>query len=89
MEGLKELFQERFNSNYKAKRLLAVQLNGFSHRVIYDSGSSHSQVVSEEFSGYAPEQPSTFGSSAMFKDIPHYTYQGRPKEIIYILPDER
>jgi hypothetical protein len=90
---MKEKLQKRFKELYKGKRLLAVQLNGFSHKVFYDNGSSTSQVTIEEFSNYMTVGEHTRGEyqtlKKLFDGIPHFSYKHDPKEIIYILPNDR
>ena len=91
----KELLK-RFTDNFKADglRLLAIQLNGFSHKVFYDRGSSSDVVEVAEWSAYANStETSTFRNykiaAAVVADIPHYCYQGAPLEIVYTKPTDR
>lgn len=91
----KELLK-RFNDNFKAQglRLLAIQLNGFSHKVFYDRGSNSDAIEIAEFSGYASSSEIVKFrnyeiAAIMVADIPHYCYQGNPKEIIYLNPSQR
>ena len=86
---MKAEFKKRFKKAYPKQRLLAVQLNGFSHRVVYDAGTKDSPVKCDEFSGCMPEGNWSSGSSVMFAGVGHNEYQGKPKEIIYVLPEGR
>lgn len=86
-ENLKEYFQQRFDEVFgEGFRLLAVHLDGFSHSVIYDKGTSDSGVMSKHSSAYTPIDPM---ADKIFKGIPHYSYQNNAKEIVYITPQER
>lgn len=88
LEELKDALKSRFNEIFKGKeRLLAIQLNGFSHRVIYDFGKKTSQIIKDEFSHYT--DGATHKLYKIFDDISHYPYQNNAKELIYIKPDER
>lgn len=85
-----------FNENYKEQglRLLAVQLNGFSHKLFFDRGSWTDSIEVAEYSGcVSSAERSTFRNhtiaEAVLSNIPHYCYQGAPEELIYIAPDER
>lgn len=86
---MKTKLQKRFNKIYTGKRLLAVQLNGFSHKIVFDSGSKDSEVIFNEFSGCMPEGNWSGKSIEFFKDIGHSQYQGNPTEYIYCLPNKR
>lgn len=94
--SMKTLFEARFDTAYrqnklygKRARLLAVQLNGFSHKVFFDYGSAGTEVVCQNYSGCMPENPGPASAQYLFKDVAHQCYQGQPKEIIYILPKDR
>ena len=88
-EQLKERLQQRFEELYPDKRLLAIQLNGFSHAAFFDNGNTDDEIEIVRYSAYAPEQPVLQKGKKMFEHIPHYTYQGNAIEIIYIMPGER
>lgn len=89
MQTQKTLFKNRFKKVYPGKRLLAIQLDGFSHRVIYDAGTKADAVQSAEYSGCMPEAPGPAPACALFQGIGHAGYQNNAKEIIYILPEAR
>lgn len=96
-----ELFQKYF----PGKRLLALQLDGFSHRVIYDdvpnTPKAHAIVVSfcmgqwEELEHVKAagndvrlqKRARDFLAEAGFGG--HASYQGNPKEIIFVEPEDR
>jgi len=91
---MKEMFAKRFKELYPKHRLLAIQLNGFSHKVFMDEGNKESEITSQAYSGYAPEiKTDTFNtleSIALFKNIGNIEYsKGSAEEIIWLLPDER
>jgi hypothetical protein len=92
MKTDEKVFQERFGRMFPGKRLLAVQLNGFSHIVFYDGGSKNHEI--ERMSvNCAPEQKTETvncdRAKAFFLGYPHYCYQNNAKEICYVLPRER
>lgn len=87
--NLKEELKKRFKENFDKKcRLLAIQLNGFSHKIFYDRGSKNTNIEVLEFSHYTANNPNG-AKATFFKGIPHYIYQDNPLELIYIQPDER
>jgi len=86
---MKKLLKKRFKTSFPGKRLLAIQLDGFSHRVIYDGGRASDPVQKKEFSGCMPEGNFDNGARYLFEGIGHNQYQNNAKEIIYILPKER
>ena len=86
---MKSEFKKRFKALYKGKRLLAVQLDGFSHRVVYDDGYANSTVEFDEFSGCMPEGNWSSNAMDFFKGVGHSAYQGNPTEYIYLEPSER
>lgn len=92
----KNTLAARFEKNYKDKglRLLAIQLNGFSHKVFFDRGSKRDPVEVAEWSGYASASElegyrNVDIAETMLSDIPHYTYQNNATEILYLKPNER
>lgn len=88
LEELKDDLKSRFNEIFKGnERLLAIQLNGFSHSVIYDFGEKTSQIIKDEFSHYT--DGATHKLYKIFDDISHYPYQNNAKEFVYIRPEER
>lgn len=87
---LKQKLKEKFKQIYGEKyRLLAIQLNGFSHSVFYDEGTYNSRIHTERFSAYAPEQKWDEKSQKLLGDIPHYMYQNNAKELLYVHPNKR
>jgi hypothetical protein len=90
MKTIKETLKARFKASYPAgARLLAVQLDGFSHAVIFDGGKASSPVQREIFSGCMPEGKFPSRAAAVLGPVGHSAYQGNPKEIIYTLPGDR
>ena len=92
--NLKTKLAERFKAQYPDKRLLAVQLNGFSHKAFYDNGNKDSAIEVLEFSGYADSIVDTgFENNdklrPIFDGIPHYEYKHNATEIVYINPENR
>lgn len=83
---MKQILKERFKQLYPNKRLLAVQLDGFSHRLIYDDGKASSRPTFETYSAYTGD---TGTIKEFFSGIGHSSYQGNAKEIIFVLPSER
>lgn len=87
-EELKDALKSRFNEVFKGnERLLAIQLDGFSHRLLYDFGDKTSQIMGESFSHYTSKQ--THKLYKIFEGIEHSTYKHNAKELIYIQPSER
>lgn len=86
MQTTKALLKKRFKELFPQYRLLAIQLNGFSHSVFYDEGSKHSPVETMEYSVYVPSGAKL---SELFNGFFNYAYQGNPKEYVYVLPTER
>ena len=95
VSSLRDTFADRFaklapmTSLPKGARLLAVQLNGFSHKAFIDAGSKSSPVQCLEYSGCMPEGRFPALARDLFHDIGHAGYQGAPEEIVYILPVNR
>lgn len=92
---LKKEISKRFKKEYEQEglRLLAVQLNGFSHKVFFDNGDNSSKVSVAEYSAYASEHEARGYrfyemGKLLLGDIAHYEYQDNPKEIIYIMPKD-
>lgn len=90
---MKTAIKKIFKDIYKGKRLLAIQLNGFSHKVFYDNGNDESDVFIEEHSSHLSECERngrfTKEAKALLQGFAHYMYQGNAKEIIFIQPDKR
>lgn len=89
----KEILQYKFNERLPDKRLLAIGLDGFSHSIWYDDGTKESEVQQLGYSAYNPELSTEDWNSSTAKYIlgsePHYMYQGNPKQILYVSPEER
>ena len=88
---MKNEFAKKFKDNFPGKRLLAIQLDGFSHRVVFDNGTKNSDIVYLEYSNYmSPSERSDKGPLAnLFKGVGHASYQNNAKEILYVRPEDR
>lgn len=86
---LKTYLKKRFKRYYPKKRLLAVQLDGFSHAVVYDDGTKTSAVKKDIFSHCMPEGKFSIAASAFFAGIGNAGYQNNAREIIFVLPSDR
>ena len=86
MQTTKEYFKKKFKELFPEYRLLAIQLNGFSHTVFYDEGSRYSPIETMNYSSYVPSGAKL---SELFNGFFHNAYQGNPKEYVYVLPEER
>jgi hypothetical protein len=86
---MKQLLKDRFEKLYPNKRLLAIQLDGFSHTIYYDNGNAKDKIEIVRYSNYAPEIKDLIPLGEMFAGYPNNSYQGNPKEIIYVKPNER
>lgn len=93
----KEIFKQRFEKIYKGHRLLAIQLDGFTHRVIYDElegnanpvkGKCHADTYSSCMSN---EEARSYGMNnekvcELFAGYGNSAYQNNAQEIIYVMP---
>lgn len=88
---MKQELLKKFKKDFQGKRLLAIQLNGFSHKAFYDDGTKNSNIQVFEYSGYMSdcERSKEDNTRDLFKGIGHLQYQNNPKEIIYVHPSER
>jgi hypothetical protein len=86
---MKKHLEERFAELYPKKRLLAVQLNGFTHSVFYDNGRKNSDVQIDRMSFYAPEQSWSEQALQLFEGISHNDYQNNAEEIVWVKPSDR
>jgi hypothetical protein len=88
--ALKKDFKAIYGDN---KRLLAVQLNGFSHAVIYDNGRASSTIIIERYSPHLSsfERTGAYTKQAekLLNQFSTYQYKHNPKEIIYTMPNDR
>ena len=87
MRNDRQEFQARFKELYPKKRLLAIQLNGLNHAVFFDNKDSG--ITVERYSPYSEVPGQTPQSKALFEGYATYNYQGQPKEIVYVHPEER
>ena len=93
----KDLFKQRFEKLYPGKRLLAIQLDGFTHSVYYDDlkgkekpikGKCHKDI----YTGCMGQvEANSYGMNStavnkLFEGYPNYAYQNNAKEIVYIRP---
>jgi hypothetical protein len=86
---MKREISNNFKNIYKGKRLLAVQLNGFSHKVFFDGGSGSDPVQVEEYSAYTRMERQTKEVEQLLSSYSHYNYKRAPKELIYVSPEKR
>lgn len=99
----KEL-QERFQKEMPGKRLLAIHLDGFSHHLIYDSGTKDSQIRSVEVSFCVSEREELYycrddsqkqrvsAARRFLRESGygrHACYQNNAQEILLVDPTER
>jgi hypothetical protein len=88
--ALKKDFKAMYGDN---TRLLAVQLDGFSHAVVYDSGGASSPVIIERYSPHLSsfERTGQYTQNAekLLNQFSTYQYKHNPKEIIYTMPYDR
>lgn len=91
----KQILKERFERLYKGKRLLAIQLNGFTHAVFYDEkeeGAPVDDYKVDHYSGcMSGEESRGYGMNddkvvALFIGYPNYQYQNNAQEIVYVMP---
>jgi hypothetical protein len=90
----KQTFKTRFKELFPELRLLAIQLNGFSHKAYFDNGNNQSGIQSYEFSNYLSVSEIDNHSKndklkSLFSGFSHYSYQNNAVEIVYITPDKR
>lgn len=90
---MKNILKKKFEEAYPGKRLLAVHLDGFSHSIIYDSGTKDSDIEQEHYSGYMSQsEKDHYGMGkveSVLGDIGHRSYQNKAEEIIYVMPNKR
>lgn len=100
-EKLEKLFAERF----PGKRLLAIQLDGFSHTVVYDDGTPNGRPSRVDVSFCMGEAESVAHERGAGRDVDtylrmrsfldeagygvHVYYQGHPQEVILVEPWQR
>lgn len=95
---MKKEFEKLFYELFDGYRLLAIQLNGFSHSAIVDKGNSSSRIERWEYTNYMGNaEKKAYGTdmnrdeklSILFSGFNHLSYQHNAKEIVYINPNER
>jgi hypothetical protein len=86
---LKNTIKERFEKEFANKRLLAVHLDGFSHSVIFDSGSSDDSIEQLNYSLYTSMSDSDDKLKVIFEGVSHYSYKHNATELLYVSPQER
>lgn len=90
MTGIDKLaLQEKFNGLYENKRLLAIQLNGFSHKVFYDSGSRDTRIEVEEYSPWTEMERATDKTKILLSGFSTHYFKGRPQEIVFVHAEDR
>lgn len=83
---LKRLFKDRFNNLFN-KRLLAVQLNGFTHKVFYND-HKNGDIKVLTYSAYTVIDPANNEKlKALFDGFSHYCYKNNAVELIYVKPE--
>lgn len=84
---IKKELKKRFKNVFDKKcRLLAIQLNGFSHKIFFDTGAN-TPIQIKEYSHYTTTAATAIAS--IFKGFYHSMFQNNPKEIVYISPQNR
>lgn len=95
MNDLKKELKARFSKLFPDKRLLAIQLNGFTHTVFYDEKSPRAKVTNYSSMHYSScmsnEEARGYGMNSdklvvLFAGVPNYSYQNNAEEIIYVRP---
>lgn len=83
---LKRLFKDRFNNLFN-KRLLAVQLNGFTHKVFYND-HKNGDIKVLTYSAYTVIDPANNEKlKTLFDGFSHFCYKHNAIEIVYIKPE--
>ena len=81
---LKRLFKNRFTELYPDKRLLAIQLDGFTHRVFYND-HKNGVIKVLTYSTYTVFDPANNEKlEALFDGFPHYIYKHNSIGLIYV-----
>ena len=93
----RQVFKERFEKLYPGKRLLAIQLDGFTHSVYYDDlkgkekpikGKCHKDEYSSCMSQGEAQMYKMNNDAVvkLFEGYPNYAYQNKAIEIVYVNP---
>ncbi len=94
---MKKEFKERWNKLFPNKRLLAVQLNGFTHSIFYDEKSPRAKVGEYKQLVYSDcmskAEARSYGMNEdnvveFFTGFPNYMYQNNAIEIVYVMPKD-
>jgi len=94
---IKKEFKERWNRLFPNKRLLAVQLNGFSHTIFYDEKSPRAKVTNYHVYRYSgcmgQDEAKRLGMNddkvvEFFAGFPNISYQNNAQEIVYVMPKD-
>lgn len=92
-KALKEAFRDTKAlgvCDYDNMRLLCVQLDGFTHRVIFDFGHN-TKIKCFDFSLYIEVYDTPYNNAlrTFFEGYGHLYYKHNAREIIYISPERR
>lgn len=101
----KARLESLFHSKFPDKRLLALQLDGFSHRVIYDDVPRTPKAHAVDISFCMGQIEEIEHAKARGDDVRvvwrmrefleeagysgHWQYQGNPTEVILVMPEDR
>jgi len=96
---MKKEFRERWKRLFPNKRLLAVQLNGFTHSIFYDEQKPRAKVKRElvrhlVYSDCVSQaEAKSYGMNddnvvEFFAGFHNYQYQNNVIEIVYVMPDQ-
>ena len=94
---MKKEFKERWKRLFPNKRLLAVQLNGFTHSIFYDEQKPRAEVKRElvrhlVYSDCMSQaEAKSYGMNddnvvEFFAGFPNCQYQNNAQEIVYVMP---
>lgn len=90
---MKREIKKAFKELYPEHRILAVQLDGFSHKVYFDAGSKDTPVQVEYYSPhlstYERSRLDTDRARALLEAYPTYAFKGNAQEILFLTPEER
>jgi len=82
---LKKQIKTDFLAIYgKNCKVLAVQLNGFSHKVFY--ANKQGNMIIEEYSPWTTMQRQTSECVQLLNKYPTYVFKGNPLEIVFVMP---